>query len=243
MTGPFSFLTRRAAWRISPPAMKKCPSSKNPAGIVRGKLRVLCLFVVLFVTGCSHLTSDIGPSLPASPGIATGKSTLGDVMTTVGVPSQVSATPGGLVFLYEHNEVVENQIGININFPVLRWLKFVYASSGLRHEAWLMTFDTNDVLQAWGKENWKKPLGTGSAAQILFTVSSLVDSTLVRRPSSQHRWGELWLNPLPQVLNTPQSPQDGRYGLEQRLAPTFVGQHTMEMIQPLPPRQAKKANK
>jgi hypothetical protein len=201
---------------------------------------MVCVFLV---AGCSHLTSDIGPALPSAPGIVTGKSTLGEVVTTVGVPSQVSASAGGFVFLYEHNEVVESQLGFAVNLPVLRWLKFVYASSGLRHEAWLMTFDTNDVLQAWGREAWKKPLGNGAAAQILITVSSLVDSTAVRRPASQHRWGEMWLNPLPQVLNTSQSPQDGRFGLEQRLAPTFVGQHTLEMIQPLPPRQAKKANK
>jgi hypothetical protein len=223
--------------------MKKCHSNKGSVRITGLEMSVLFLFYVLFATGCSHLTSDIGPHLPEAPGIVTGKSTLGDVVTAVGVPSQVSASEGGFVFLYEHNQVVENQIGIAFNFPVLRWLKFVYASSGLRHEAWLMTFDTNDVLRAWGREDWKKPLGTGAAAQILVTVSSLVDSTAVRRPASQHRWGEMWLNSLPQVLNTAQSPQDGRFGLEQRLAPTFVGQHTLEMIQPLPPRQAKKANK
>jgi hypothetical protein len=223
--------------------MKKCPSNKEPAQVVCPKLLALFLVCIFSVTGCSHLTSDVGPPLPSAATIVTGKSTLGDVVTTIGVPSQVSASAGGFVFLYEHNEVVENQIGISFDFPVLRWLKFVYAGSGLRHEAWLMTFDTNDVLQAWGKEDWKKPLGTGAAAQILVTVSSLVDSTAVRRPASQHRWGEMWLNPLPQVLNTGQSPQDGRFGLEQRLAPTFVGQHTLEMIQPLPPRKAKKANK
>jgi hypothetical protein len=223
--------------------MKKCPSSNGLVRSARLAVPVLLLVCAFSVTGCSYLTSDIGPHLPPTTGIETDKSTVGDVVATVGVPSQVSSSSGGFVFLYEHNEVVEKQLGINIDYPVLRWLKFVYASSGLQHEAWLMTFDTNDVLRAWGKENWKKPLGTGAAAQILVTVSSLVDSTAVRRPASQHRWGEMWLNSLPQVLNTPQSPQDGRFGLEQRLAPTFVGQHTLEMIQPLPPRKAKKANK
>lgn len=222
--------------------MKKCPSSNGPR-IARLGMLALFLVCIFLATGCSYLTSDVGPSLPSEPAITTDKSTLDDVITTVGVPSQISSSAGGFVFLYEHNAVIEYQLGISLDFPVLRWLKFVYASSGLRHQAWVMTFDTNDVLRAWGKEDWKKPLGTGAAAQILVTVSSLVDSTAVRRPASQHRWGEMWLNSLPQVLNTPQSPQDGRFGLEQRLAPTFVGQHTLEMIQPLPPRQAKKANK
>jgi hypothetical protein len=223
--------------------MKKCPSSRNPGATIRLVSSALLVSGLLFVTGCTHLTSEIGPPLPSTPGIVTGKSALGDVLKNVGVPSQVSASPAGFVFLYEHNGITENQLGLNANYPILRWFKFVYAWSRFRHEAWLMTFDTNDVLQAWGRENWDKPLGTGAAAQILVQVQGLVDSSQFRRPASQHRWGEMWLNPLPQVLNTAQSPQDGRFGLEQTLAPTFVGQHTLEMIQPLPPRKAKKNSK
>jgi hypothetical protein len=189
------------------------------------------------LTGCSHMTSEIGPPLPANPGIVIGKSTEQDVLNKAGVPTQVSATPTGFVFLYEHNYVAENQLGFTLNLPVIRWFKFVYARSGLTHGVWLLCFDTNDVVQAWGREEWKKPLGQGMSAQLLVTAKALVDSSLVRQPATQHEWGEMWLNPLPEVLNSAQSPEDGRFGLEQTLTPADVGQHTLEMIQPLDPTQ------
>lgn len=219
--------------------MKKCPSNKNSRGIVR-LWRTVLLFLLPTLAGCSHLTSEIGPPLPVTPAITTGQSTLGDVLKSIGVPSQISASPAGFIFLYEHNGVTENQLGLSVNYPVLDWFKFVYAHSRLNHEAWLLAFDTNGVLQAWGEENWEKPLGQGAAIQILITAQSLVDSSQVRRPAAQHEWGEMWLNPLPEVLNTSQSPKDGRFGLEQTLAPTAVGQHALEMIQPLLPKQQSK---
>ncbi len=203
---------------------------------------LLALWTFL-AAGCSHLTSEVGPPLPSKHEIVTGRSTLGNVLKTAGVPSQVSATPDGYVFLYEYNGVTENQFGFNVNLPLVRWLKFVYARSRLQHEAWVMTFDTNLVLQAWGKENWTKPLGQGIAAQFLVSAQSLVDSSKVRRPAPQQQWGEAWLDPLPQLLNSQQSPQDGRFGLEQTLAPTAVGQRTLEMIQPLTPKQQLKQSK
>jgi hypothetical protein len=195
------------------------------------------LLLCAFLSGCSHLTSEIGPPLPATPEITVGRSTSEDVLEKTGVPSQVSATPAGFVFLYEHNDVTENQLGFTLNRSIVKWFKFVYARSRLEHTAWVLCFDTNQVLQAWGKENWKEPLGQGMAAQFLVTAQTLVDSSPVRQPATQHEWGEMWLTPLPQALNVAQSLQDGRFGLEQTLAPTAVGQHTLEMVQPLPPRQ------
>lgn len=212
--------------------MKRCLSSKKS----------LCHLLLLcgFLTGCTHLTSDIGPPLPKTPGIVIGRSTPQDVLNKAGVPSRVSGTPAGLVFLYEHNRVREFQVGLTVNRSVVRWFKFVYARSKLTHDAWLLCFDTNDVLQAWGKENWTGALGQGAAAQFLVTAQELVDSSPVERPAIQHQWGEMWLNPLPQGLNAAQSLQDGRFGLEQTLAPTAVGQHALEMIQPLTPKEQKR---
>jgi hypothetical protein len=212
--------------------MKRCLCNR--------KFRYALLLLCAFLTGCSHLTSEIGPPLPAAPGITVGRTTSQEVLEKVGVPSEVSASPSGFVFLYEHNYVAENQLGFTLNVTVMKWFKFVYARSRLTHDAWLLCFDTNQVLQAWGKEDWKAPLGQGAAAQFLMTAHTLVDSSPVRQPATQHEWGAMWLDPLPQVLNSAQSLQDGRFGLEQTLAPTAVGQHTLEMIQPPPPGQKAK---
>src|SRR5215469_6557069 len=130
-------------------------------------LLFLSLLFCAFLTGCSHLTSEIGPPPPRTPQIAIGTSTLQEVLDNVGVPSQVSATPAGFVFLYEHNDVTEFQVGFTVNRSFVRWFKFIYGRSWLTHDAWLLGFDTNQVLQAWGKEDWRTRLGQGAAAQLL----------------------------------------------------------------------------
>ena len=134
--------------------------------------------------------------------------------------------------LYEYNGVEENQLGFNIDAPVLRWFKLVGAKSWLTHQAWLLIFDANGVLQGWGEERWQTVLGRGGGAQILVTVASLVDSSQVRRPAPQHEWGKFCLAPLPKVLNSGSSLDLGTLGFEQVLAPTAVGQRALEMTPP-----------
>jgi len=190
--------------------------------------------------GCSHLTSEVGQPLPRKPtDLVIGSSRVADVLSTVGPPSRISATAGGFAMLYEYNGVEENQLGININVPVLRLFKFVGAKSWLEHQTWLVTFDTNGSVRAWGEEHWRRVLGRGGGAQILVTVASLVDSSQVRRPAPQHEWGKSWLVPLPKLLNSGQSLDNGSLGLEQTLAPTAVGQRALEMT-PAPRKFPKK---
>ncbi len=196
--------------------------------------------LVLAATGCSHLTSDIGRPLPDKPASLTvGESHLRDVLQTVGPPSKISAAAGGYAMLYEYNGIDERQLGLNLSLPVLRWFKFVGAKSWLDHRTWMLTFDTNDVLRGWGEERWTKVLGTGGGAQILVTVSSLVDSSQLRRPAPQHEWGKGCLVPLPKALNYAQNLDNGSFGFEQILAPTAVGQRSLEMT-PAPKKFPKK---
>jgi hypothetical protein len=192
------------------------------------------------VAGCSHLTSKVGRPLPAKPAsLHVGQSHLQDVLTTIGPPSRVSETSAGFALFYEYNGVEEIQLGFTINVAVLRLFKFVGAKSRLEHQAWLMVFDENGVLQGWGEERWRSGLGSGAAAQLLVTVSALVDSSQVRRPAPQHDWGKSLLAPLPKSLNYRYSPDNPSAAMEQTLAPTGVGQRALEMKQP-PPKFPKK---
>ncbi len=134
--------------------------------------------------------------------------------------------------LYEYNAVDEKQLGISINLPLLQWFKFVGAKSWLDHQAWVLTFDTNGVMRSWGEEHWRNVLGKGGGAQILVTVSSLVDSSQVRSPAPQHEWGKSCLVPLPRLLNSAQSLDNGSFGFEQTLSPKAVGQRSLEMTPP-----------
>ena len=185
------------------------------------------------LNGCSHLTSEVGRPLPEKPSdLEVGKSHLSDVLRIAGPPSRISAAAGGFAMLYEYNGVEEKQLGLNINLPILRFFKFVGAKSWLEHQAWLVTFDTNGIVRGWGDERWRNLFGKGGGAQILVTVSSLVDSSQVRRPAPQHEWGKGELAPLPKLLNYAQSLDNGAYGFEQTLAPTAVGQRALEMTPP-----------
>ena len=141
--------------------------------------------------------------------------------------------------LYEHNNVEEKQLGFSINAPVLYLFKFVGAKAWLEHQAWLVTFDTNGVVRGWGEEHWRTALGWGAGAQLLVTVSGLVDSSQVRRPAPQHDWGKSSLARLPKALNAGQSLDNGWMGLEQTMSPTAVGQRTLEMT-PAPQKFPKK---
>jgi hypothetical protein len=192
----------------------------------------MCLGIVL-LPGCSHLTSEVGPRLPPKPAaLVLGSSHVSDFLRTVGPPSRISATAGGFAMLYEFNGVDEKQLGFNVNVPILNLFKFVGAKSWLEHQAWLVSFDTNGIARAWGEEHWRNVFGRGGGVQILITVASLVDSSQVRRPAPQHDWGKSWLVPLPKLLNSAQSLDDGSFGFEQTLAPTAVGQRTLEMTPP-----------
>ncbi|HWW00200.1 MAG TPA: hypothetical protein VNZ64_10935 [Candidatus Acidoferrum sp.] len=199
------------------------------------------LLGLLLLTGCSHLTSELGCRLPAKPAnLIVGQSTLGDVLKGAGPPTRISAAAGGFTMLYEYNGIEENQIGFSFEAPVLRFIKFVGARARLEHQAWVLTFNTNGTLQAWGEEHWRNRLGAGAGAQILVTVSSLVDSSQIRRPAPQHDWGKLCLAPLPKMLNVGQSLDTGSQGLEQTLSPTAVGQRALEMTPEQPKIMKKK---
>ena len=224
-------------WVVQVCALRPSQASRSTFHFSRFKhfplLITFLTSLALAATGCSHLTSDVGRPLPDKPASLTvGESRLHDVLQTVGPPSKISAAAGGFAMLYEYNGVDEKQLGLNMSLPVLRWFKFVGARSWLDHRSWVLTFDTNDVLRGWGEERWRTVLGTGGGAQILVTVSSLVDSSQVRRPAPQHEWGKGCLVPLPKALNYAQSMDIGSFGFEQTLAPTAVGQRTLEMTPP-----------
>lgn len=196
------------------------------------KVCVLLTCLTSVLTGCSHLTSEVGKALPASRSKIQRGSSVNDVLRVAGPPSKISAAADGFSMLYEYNGVEEKQLGINFNVPVLNWFKFVGAKSWLEHQAWVVTFDETGIVRGSGEEHWRKPLGTGGGVQILVTVASLVDSSQVRRPSPQHDWGRSSLVPLPKSLNFAQSLDQGAFGFEQSIAPNVVGQRTLEMTPP-----------
>ena len=197
----------------------------------------LIVWVVL-LAGCSHFKREWGQPLPASgAGFAEGRTHVESVIHELGPPNQLSALPDGFAFLYEHSQTGEFQLGFsldvpNLDLPRLDWFKFVLARNHLDQEVLLLTFDEGGVLRGIGTNKWSESLGGGTALQFIVAVMSLSDVPTLRRRADAHSWGRWMLQRPPVALNCGQSLRTGAHGLQQRLAPAYAGQSTLEMIPP-----------
>jgi hypothetical protein len=194
--------------------------------------RVASAVLILLLSGCSHLETRLGRPLPAQPVLVAGETSLSQALAQLGPPARISAAGDGLALLYEYHRIREAQIGFNIDRPILRWIKFVGARGHLEEQTLLLVFDSGDTLLSAGRHEWERTIGGGSAAQILISLASLVDSSRLRTAHSQHGWGSGLLRPLPSALNFPHGPDSGTAGLARAAAPDAVGQRTLEMRAP-----------
>jgi hypothetical protein len=174
---------------------------------------------------------------------AEGFTRVDTVVHELGPPHQVSRLPDGFAFLYEYSALSEFQFGLSANLPVIRWFKFVKAWNHLDQESLILTFDDQGVLHSLGTGDWKEGLGGGSAVQILFVSISLSDVSTVLRPADAHSWGRQLLQPLPVTLNSASSLRTGEHGLQQRIAPDYAGQETLEMTKPKTEKEKKRIKK
>jgi hypothetical protein len=172
-----------------------------------------------------------------------GRTRVEAVVRELGPPNQASRLPDGFAFLYEYSRVSEFQFGISVDISFLRWIKFVKAWNSLNQQSLILTFDDQGVLRSAGLAAWQEGLGGGSAAQIVFAVISLSDVSDILQPADAHSWGKLLLQPLPVALNSAQSLRVGEHGLQQRIAPDYAGQHTLEMTNPKTEKEKKRIKK
>jgi hypothetical protein len=204
-----------------------------------------CLLAgLVFLTGCGTFHTEMGaPVASTAPGFVEGQTRVATVIHQLGPPGQVSRLPDGFAFLYEHSTVDEFQLGFSVDIAFLRFIKFVKAWNSIDEDVVLMTFDDRGILRSAGRRQWKESLGGGSAAQLVFAAISLSDASQIVRPADAHSWGEWLLQPLPAALNSGQDLHTGEHGLQQRIAPDYAGQETLEMTVQKTPRETKKANK
>jgi hypothetical protein len=193
------------------------------------------------VAGCSSFKTELGQSFPENrASLAEGQTRIETVLDEFGPPNLVSALPEGVAFLYEHSVIGEFQFGISFNLPVIRYFKFIKARNHLDQDAVLMTFDEQGVLQGIGSGAWEENLGGGTALQLIVMVVSLSNTSELRRRADAHAWGRWLLQPLPVALNSEQTLRTGANGLQQRIAPRYVGQQTLEMPKPQKAKEKKR---
>jgi len=192
-----------------------------------------CSVWLLLLSGCSSFRIEMGQPVQATGGEFTARETrVETVVHKIGPPNSATRLPHGFAFLYEYSRVNEFQVGINVPYSFLRYLKFIHAWNHLDHEAFALIFDDRGVLQDAGRRQWREKLGGGNAVQIVFNVMSLSDVSKLLRPADAHTWGQRLLQPLPVALNSGQSLRTGENGLQQRIAPNYAGQQTLEMTKP-----------
>jgi hypothetical protein len=189
----------------------------------------------LILSGCSSIRTEVGHPLPeyASP-LVEGTTRVETIVHDLGPPHAVSSLPDGFTFLYEYSRVNEFQFGMSLKLIHLPYFKLIKADSNLSEAARLLTFDEQGVLRAQGAAAWKEKLGGGGALQLIISVLSLTDTTAFRREPDQLTWGRGNLQRPPVTLNSSQDLRSGSNGLQQRIAPVFVGQATLEMARPRP---------
>jgi hypothetical protein len=137
----------------------------------------------------------------------------------------------------------EYQLGIGLNLPVIRWFKFLKAWNNIEQQNLLLTFDNQGMLRSAGSGNWQEGLGGGTGVQFLFMVMSFSDVSKFLHPADAHDWGEMLLQRPPIALNSGQSMRSGQHGLQQRIAPEYAGQHTLEMTEPKTEKEKRKIKK
>jgi hypothetical protein len=186
----------------------------------------------------------MGRPLPTGTnGFAAGLTRVDTVVHELGPPNQASRLPDGFAFLYEYSRMSEFQLGFSLNLPVIRWLKFIKAWNYLDQQSLLLTFDQQGILRSVGSTSSEEGLGGGSAVQFLFMAMTLSDVSDFLRPANAHQWGEMLLQPPPITLNSAQSLRTGQYGMEQRTAPDYAGQHTLEMTVPKTEKEKRRIKK
>jgi hypothetical protein len=200
---------------------------------------------LLLVSGCSSFRTEMGrPVAAKASGFVDGQSRVETIVQELGPPDSATRLPEGFAFLYEHSVVREFQIGISVNYSILRYIKFIHAWNWLDQETLLLSFDDHGVLKNASSKRWKEDLGGGNAVQFVVQVTSLSDISKFLRPADAHSWGESLLEPPAEGLNSAQSLRTGEHGLrQQRLDPEYAGQHTLEMAKPKGEKQRRKIKK
>jgi len=198
---------------------------------------------LLVLSGCSSFRVEMGRPLSVKASEFEPQASVETVLRQAGPPDRVSALPGGFAFLYEFSRVKEFQLGISVDVSFLRYFKFVHAWNRLDQEVLLLTFDDRGLLLGAGTGQWTDKLGDGSAVQFLVQVMSLSDVSRILSSADAQFWAKWLLQPLPVTLNSANSLRTGAHGLQQRVAPEYAGQQTLEMAKPKTEKEKKRARK
>lgn len=173
---------------------------------------------------------EYGEPLKSNVSFVDGEAHYSDVLKQLGPPYKLSRMGDGMVFLYEHTILTENQIGIDIDYEHMPVLKIVVGHGKADGETAVMMFDEHGTLQSLDMDIWLRDLGWGSAVQLFFSVMSVTDPGGFNRTLDTNHWGAFLLNPhLAESLNRDSNLNLGANGVERVGSPVGAGHHSLEM--------------
>lgn len=191
-----------------------------------------CLILTaITLNGCARIQKNLGAPLPheAFAEVESGAH-YSRVLQLLGPPARISAVPGGSVFLYENRQLTERQWGLTLPGDIGNLFKFIYAKSDASVDVMIFSFDQRGVLLGKSTERLKSNTGGGMALNFIFKVKALADtSAYTTAQQGILDWGMALAQPLPVVLNSPQSLDSGANGVEVIGMESTVGQKTLEM--------------
>ena len=186
--------------------------------------------VALF--GCGRFETEVGRAIDLEQhSFTVGQTRLAAVTHSLGPPTQVSALPGGIAYLYEYTDAVEWQLGFSLDYigrEELGLFKLVAGRGLLDHQVLVMTFDGSGTLTAVASTERNIGLGTSFGLQTILDAEPVIDLSNYQSIGEQSGWGSTLLEPPPTVLNSRQSLESGASGLQLRGTPGAVGQHSLE---------------
>ncbi|HSN71903.1 MAG TPA: hypothetical protein VLT59_10340 [Steroidobacteraceae bacterium] len=196
---------------------------------MRTSVTLALAVLALAVSGCTTLGKRIGEPIPDVADRFTVEQTdVRDVIAALGPPTRMSALQNGMVMTYEYLDATERQIGINLDFVALDFLKIAVGRGNARREVLALTFDRAGTMTAGSLRRWTDDIGRGGAVQLFFVAMPTVDSSDLRAPAEQHGWGRRLLREPPRTLNAGQDIASGQHGVELLGTPDGAGQRTLE---------------
>lgn len=194
------------------------------------KAAAVTLAAAVATAGCSSFQHSRGePSALAEPTFLVDVSTRGEVLDALGPPLRVAAAGDGVVFLYEHVETRETQLGLSLDALKLPFFKAVATRGSAERAALIAVFDAEGILRALARDRWNEDLGRGGAVQFLWAALPIADTSAFEIPLPAAGWPKQLLAELSVGLNRPHNPDSGEAGIEQLATTRQVGQHTLEL--------------
>ena len=195
----------------------------------RSALLAIC---ACLLAACGRFETEVGRPLDLSQhDFQVGETGLSTVTRALGPPTQLSALPDGIAYLYEYTDAVEWQLGLGLNILDIQELRLIKAVAGLGsldHQVFVLTFDRAGTLSAIGSGRRDSDLGTGYSLQWIVDAVPVVDTSNYETVGAQNTWGRALLEPPPTTLNTQQDLESGAAGFQLRGTPEGIGQHSLE---------------